>query len=73
MIRRLSPDSLSVFEFKSGLDVQIAEKMLQFPLLGEDRDDAWNLKFYREFDMTNDSALFKESPGNGRLPSTKER
>jgi hypothetical protein len=68
MIRRLSPDSLSVFEFKSGLDVQIAEKMLQFPLLGEDRDDAWNLKFYREFDMTNDSALFKESPGNGRLP-----
>src|SRR5208337_2297 len=68
LIRRLSPDSLSVFEFKSGLDVQIAEKMLQFPLLGEERDDAWNLKFYREFDMTNDSGLFKESPGHGLLP-----
>ena len=55
LIRRLSPDSLSVFEFKSDLDVQIAEKMLRFPLLGEERNDAWNVKFYREFDMTNDS------------------
>ena len=68
LIRRLSPDSLSVMEFKSDLDVQIAEKMLRFPLLGEEVADAWNVKFYREFDMTNASHLFHESPGKGRLP-----
>ncbi len=68
LVRRLSPDSLSVLEFKSDLDVQIAEKMLRFPLLGEERDDAWNVRFTAEFHMTNDSNLFKESPGNGSLP-----
>jgi len=68
VIRRLSPDSLSVLEFKSDLDVQIAEKMLRFPLLGEGSDVTWNAKFYREFDMTNASHLFHESPGRRRLP-----
>lgn len=55
-------------EFRSAIDVQIAEKMLQFPLLGEARDDAWNARFTAEFHMTNDSGLFHESPGKGRLP-----
>ena len=68
LVRRLSPDSLSVMEFKSDLDVQIAEKMLRFPLLGEERDDTWNVKFTAEFHMTNDSGLFREAPGKGRLP-----
>ena len=68
LIRRLSPDSLSVMEFRSDLDVVIAEKMLRFPLLGEARDDTWNVKFSAEFHMTNDSGLFHESPGKGRLP-----
>jgi hypothetical protein len=35
LIRRLSPDSLSIMEFKNEQDVSIAEKMLQFPLRGE--------------------------------------
>jgi len=52
LIRRLSPDSLSVVEFREELDVRIAEKMLRFPLLGDQRDDTWNVKFAREFDMT---------------------
>jgi hypothetical protein len=68
LVRTLSPDSLSVMEFKTPLDVQIAEKMLKFPLLGEEIEGKWNVKFNREFDMTNDSELFKDSPGNGRLP-----
>jgi len=68
LIRRLSPDSHSVMEFKSDRDVQIAEKMLRFPLLGEKIDSAWNLRLTREFDMTNDSHLFKTEPGEGRLP-----
>jgi hypothetical protein len=67
-IRRLSPDSLSVMEFKSDVDARIAEKTMRFPLLGEDRTDTWNVRFHREFDMTNDSDLFKTSEGRNRLP-----
>jgi hypothetical protein len=68
LVRRLSPDSLSVMEFKCDRDVAIAEKMLRFPLLGEKLPDRWNVRFTREFDMTNDSRLFHTSPGKGRLP-----
>lgn len=68
LIRQLSPDSLSVMEFKSKQDIEIAQKMLKFPLLGEKLPDKWNLKLTREFDMTNDSHLFKQQPGEGRLP-----
>jgi hypothetical protein len=62
LIRKLSPDSLSVMEFKSELDARIAEKMLKWPLLGEKLDGVWNLKLTNEFHMTNDSHLFKTSP-----------
>jgi len=68
LVRKLSPDSLSVMEFKNLGDIRIAEKMLQFPLLGENINGKWNLRLTREFDMTNDSHLFKQEPGNGRLP-----
>lgn len=68
LIRRLSPDSLSVMEFKNDLDVRIAEKMLRFPLLGEQIEGTWNLCLTAEFHMTNDSHLFKTEPGTGRLP-----
>lgn len=68
LIRRLSPDSLSVMEFRSETDVEIAEKMLKFPLLGEHIEGRWNLKLNREFDMTNDSHLFRSESGPGRLP-----
>ena len=68
LIRRLSPDSLSVMEFKNEMDVQIAEKMLRFPMLGEKLEGVWNLALATEFHMTNDSHLFKTEPGKGRLP-----
>ncbi|MEX8503536.1 MAG: DNA methyltransferase [Leptothrix ochracea] len=68
LIKRLSPDSHSVMEFKAEADVLIAEKMLHFPLLGERIEGTWNLSLTREFDMTNDSHLFKTEPGPGRLP-----
>ncbi|MFM7368094.1 MAG: Eco57I restriction-modification methylase domain-containing protein, partial [Sphaerospermopsis kisseleviana] len=68
LIKQLSPDSISIMEFKTDLDIFIAEKMSRFPLLGEEIQDKWNLKLTREFDMTNDSHLFKTEPGKGRLP-----
>jgi hypothetical protein len=68
LIRRLSPDSHSVMEFKSEMDIRIAEKMLKFPLLGEKIEVTWNLGLTAEFHMTSDSQLFKTEPGKGRLP-----
>jgi hypothetical protein len=68
LVRRLSPDSLSIMEFKNKVDIEIAEKMAQFPLLGKIIDNKWNFRLTREFDMTNDSYLFKQEPDKGRLP-----
>jgi hypothetical protein len=68
LIRRLSPASLSVMEFKNEIDVRIAQKMLKYPLLGERLAGTCNLALTREFDMTNDSRLFRTEPGPGRLP-----
>ncbi|QKD84731.1 ATP-binding protein [Thermoleptolyngbya sichuanensis A183] len=67
-IRKLSPDSLSIMEFKESIDIAIAQKMLQFPLLGEAIEGTWNLKLRQEFNMTSDSYLFKTEPAPGRLP-----
>jgi type I restriction-modification system DNA methylase subunit len=67
-VRKLSPDSLSVMEFKNEVDIRIAKKMLKFPLLREKIEGKWNLRLTREFDMTNDSHLFKQQLAKGRLP-----
>jgi hypothetical protein len=71
LVRRLAPDSLSVMEFKDPTDVQIAEKMAKFPLLGEQIEGIWNVSFTAEFHMTNDSYLFKTAPGKGRLAAVR--
>ena len=68
LIKKLSPDSWSIMEFKNERDIIIAEKMLRFPLLGEHLADTWNLKLAREFHMTDDSYLFKTETAEGRLP-----
>jgi hypothetical protein len=68
LIRKLSPDSLSITEFNSAIDITIAQKMLRFPLLGEKISDKWNLVLSNEFHMTNDSKLFKTAPAPDRLP-----
>jgi Putative DNA-binding domain len=68
LIKRLSPDSLSLMEFKSNLDIEIAERMLGFPLLAEKIEDRWNLELTSEFNMTTASRLFGNSSGEDRLP-----
>ncbi|MBK8394871.1 MAG: ATP-binding protein [Leptospiraceae bacterium] len=68
LVRKLSPDSLSVMEFKTEMDIVIAKKMLRYPLLGEEIERTWNLKLVSEFHMTNDSYLFKTKHVEGRLP-----
>lgn len=68
MIHRLSPDSLSILEFKELFDVNITTKAMKFNLLGEIIDGQWNLKFTREFDMTLDSHLFKVVSNKDTMP-----
>jgi len=68
LIRRLAPHSLSIMEFKHNMDVRIAQKMLQYPLLGERLAGTWNLVLANEFHMTNDSQLFRTAPGPNCLP-----
>ena len=68
LIRQLSPDSISVMEFKSDLDVAIAQKMFQHPKLGEQLANTWNLKLGAEFHMTSDSHMFKQQFAEGYLP-----
>ena len=68
VVRRLSPDSLSIMEFKSESEVRIAEKMTSFPPLGTHIEGSWNLALNREFHMTDDSYLYKTRPGAARLP-----
>ncbi|VAW42102.1 hypothetical protein MNBD_CHLOROFLEXI01-988, partial [hydrothermal vent metagenome] len=60
-LKRFSPDSLSLMEFRSTQDYEIAEKIYaDWPLLG-DKDIAWDIQFWREIDMTNDRRLFNQT------------
>ena len=68
LIRKLSPDALSIIEFKDNLGIKIAAKMSEFPLLGEKIANRWRLRLCNEFNMTNDSHLFYQENKEGRLP-----
>lgn len=59
-LERFSPDSLSVMEFQTRQDYEIAEKVYgDWPLIGQ-QTGIWDVKFIREFDMTNDRNLFNK-------------
>ncbi|PSB46520.1 ATP-binding protein [Cyanosarcina cf. burmensis CCALA 770] len=68
MVRKLSPESLSVMEFKNEFDFRIVEKISKFPLLGRKIEDKWNLKLHRELNMTDDAFLFHKKPTRTMLP-----
>jgi len=60
-VRKFSPESLSVMEFKNQTDIDITTKVYgDWPLIGEKLNDNWNIKFNAELHMTNDSHLFKD-------------
>lgn len=68
LIRKLSPDSLSVMEFKDEIDVHISERLLGYPLLGEQIEGKWGLVLHREFNMTDDAPLFQTTRKAKSLP-----
>jgi hypothetical protein len=68
LVRRLSPESLSIMDFRTETDIRIAKKLAKFPLVGDRLPDRWNLTLCNEFHMTGDSDLYETEPGPGRLP-----
>ncbi len=72
-LKRFSPGSLSLMEFQSQQDIDTVEKVYsEKPLISEVIEDAWNIRFYQEFHMTNDRSLFNQTSGiipvyNGRM------
>lgn len=69
VVRRLSPDSLSLPEFRSESDLEIVEKMSRWPLLRDEVPGSWRFELHREFHITDDARLFEstEHPGMVRL------
>ena len=62
-IQRFSPDSLSIMEFSSQIEIDITKKIYgSWPLMGAKTEKSWNIAFRSEFHMTNDSHLFKLEP-----------
>ncbi len=58
-----SPKSKALLELRSKRDIEIIEKIYaNSVLLGDDSEDGWQIKYSREFDMTNDSKLFHPRP-----------
>jgi hypothetical protein len=68
LIRRLSPDSLSIMDFRTPIEIHVAEKMHKFPLIRDSIKGQWRLRFCNEFHMTGDSDLFEIKAGPNRLP-----
>jgi len=62
-VKKFSPDTLSVMEFKSQRDIDVTTMIYgDWPLLGEKLKDSWSVKFRSELHMTNASHLFKSAP-----------
>ena len=68
LVKRLSPSSFSLAEFRSVSEIQTIEKIYRFPFLGEVTDGSWYVRLGSEFHMTNDSHLFRASSDAQRLP-----
>jgi hypothetical protein len=62
LIRRISPKSLSITEFKVQEDLDIAKELQTFPLLA-DVEEGWGLELYgEELNMTRSAQYFHTTP-----------
>jgi len=63
-IKRLSPSSWSILEFKTKKDIELVNKMYHYPSLRKEISSFWKVHFSRELDISLDSKLFnKEQKG----------
>jgi hypothetical protein len=62
-VKKFSPDTLSVMEFKIQREIDIMTKIYgEWPLLGDySNSKNWHIDFHREFHMSDDSDIFNTS------------
>ena len=72
---RINPNTLTCPVFRARRDAELTRKIYQrVPVLiregrdGQPEQNPWGISFMRMFDMSNDSHLFLDSGGEGRLP-----
>ena len=65
-VKKQSPESFSIMEIKNEIDFVIANKLLQFPTVGD--SEKWTLELHREFNMTDDAFLFNKRQTLNSLP-----
>jgi len=59
-VERFCPNTKAILEVRHPKDLEILEKIYaNSVLLGDQSEEGWGIKYTREFDMTNDSTLFK--------------
>jgi len=58
-VRKFSPDSLSVLEIRSELDLAVVDRMYNAGVSFSQQDDGWDLEYMREFHSADDSGLWK--------------
>ncbi len=68
LIKRLSPDSHSVMEFKSTMDLQWMAKASQWPTMDSSNSRFASFRFTRESDPTSKPELFSDVAGEGLRP-----
>jgi hypothetical protein len=68
LVHKLAPDSLSILEFHSELDVSLANKFFRWPPFGDSKEDTWNIRLQREFHITDDAALYNPTFIKGMVP-----
>ncbi|MBD2150179.1 ATP-binding protein [Pseudanabaena sp. FACHB-1277] len=68
LIRKLSPDSLSIMEFKGEIEYQIMNKIAKHPTFDADNSLYKNLKFSREIAPDLDREYIKDEPAKNLLP-----
>lgn len=68
IVKRLSPDTLSIPEFKAAIDRDIAVKAAEFPLLQD--QDGWGIELTNGFHSSKKS-LFKKASSSTRLPTIR--
>ena len=62
-VKKFSPDTLSIFEFKTQRQIDVVSNLYEkWPLLGDFSDtESWHIGFHREFHMSDDSDIFNNN------------
>lgn len=67
LIRRLSPESLSIMEFKNDLEIKFAKEISKFPALDSQDSSYSHIRFCREIDPTAHPEFFSSTQDNDLL------